>query len=114
MIGALDGTLHVHDVCNLAFAQICVMIRKPMIAFQAHIQIQRGGKEYRCNPQRYFYIKHVGWFVRTRGDLEICDGLELFDGILGPFTTRSKARFHLLKLIYQEQPELFSQQPLQL
>lgn len=85
-----------------------------MVAFQSHIQIQRGGKEYRCNRQRYFYIKRLGWFVRTRGELEICDGLELFNGIIGPFATQAKARFYLLKLIYQEQPELFSRQPLEL
>lgn len=85
-----------------------------MISFQSHIQIHRGGKEYRCNPQRYFYIKAVGWFVRTRGDLEISEGIELVDGIIGPFTTQAKARFHLLKLIYQEQPDLFAHQPLEL
>jgi hypothetical protein len=89
------------------------MIKKSMISFQSHIQIHRGGKEYRCNKQRYFYIKSVGWFVRTRGDLEICEGMELVDGIIGPFPTRAKAKFHLMKLIYQEQPELFSQQPVE-
>lgn len=80
-----------------------------MNAFRAHDQIQRGGEEYRCHRQRYFFIKHVGWFVRTRGGMEISEGLELVDGILGPFPTRAKAKFHLLKLIYQENPELFTQ-----
>lgn len=84
-----------------------------MITFQSYIQIQRGGKEYRSDPERYFYIKRCGWFVRTRGDLEITEGVELFDGIIGPFPTRAKAKFHLLKLIYQEHPELFSQSPLE-
>lgn len=82
-----------------------------MIAFQSHSQIQRGGSEYRCHKRRYFYIKRVGWFVRTRGDMEICEGLELFDGVIGPFATRAKAKFHLLKLIYEEHPELFSRRP---
>jgi hypothetical protein len=87
------------------------MLRNTMITFKAHIQIQRGGKQYRCNNQRYFYIKHIGWFVRIRGAMEISEGMELFDGILGPFPTRAKARFHLLKLIYQDQPELFAEPP---
>lgn len=84
-----------------------------MITFQSHIQIQRGGKKYRCNPHRYFYIRKVGWFVRMRGDIEISEGMELFDGILGPFDTRAKAKFQLLKIIYQERPELFSSPPLE-
>jgi len=99
---------------TLAFVGIYANIKKSMISFQSHIQIQRGGKEYRCNKQRYFYIKSVGWFVRTRGELEISEGIELFDGIIGPFTNQARARFHLLKLIYQEQPELFAQQPIEL
>lgn len=78
-----------------------------MNAFRYQTHVQRGGKAYRCHPQRYFFIKHIGWFVRTRGDLEICEGMELFNGIVGPFATRAKARFHLLKLIYEEHPELF-------
>jgi hypothetical protein len=84
------------------------MIRKSMNAFRSQNQIQRGGEEYRCHRQRYFYIKRVGWFVRTRGDMEITEGLELIDGIVGPFQSRAKAKFHLLKLIYQEHPELFN------
>jgi hypothetical protein len=102
-----------HKVRYLAFLQIWVMITKSMIRFQSHIQIQRGGEEYRSHRHRYFYIKHCGWFVRTRGDLEISEGVELFDGIVGPFATRAKAKFHLLKLIYQEHPELFTQQPVE-
>jgi len=84
-----------------------------MVPYQSHIQIQRGGKEYRCHPQRFFFIKRLGWFVRTRGDMEISEGVELFDGVLGPFETRAKAKFHLLKLIYQEHPELFAQPPIE-
>jgi len=84
-----------------------------MISFQSHIQIQRGGKQYRSHRQRFFYIKGVGWFVRTRGDIELSEGMELLDGILGPYNTRAKARFQLLKLIYQEHPELFPEPPLQ-
>lgn len=89
------------------------MLRNTMLTFKSHIQIQRGGKEYRCHKQRYFYIKQVGWFVRIRGDMEISEGIELFDGVLGPFTTRAKARYQLLKLIYQEQPELFDKHPVE-
>jgi hypothetical protein len=82
-----------------------------MVTFYSHIQIQRGGKEYRVNPERFFYIKRVGWFVRTRGEIEICEGLELVDGILGPFSSRSRAKFHLLKIIYEDQPALFEDRP---
>lgn len=80
-----------------------------MNVFKYQTHVLRGGKEYRCHQQRYFYIKQVGWFVRTRGDLEISEGMELFDGVLGPFATRAKAKFHLLKLIYEEEPGLFAQ-----
>lgn len=78
-----------------------------MSAFHNNSQILRGGAEYRSHRQRYFFIKNVGWFVRTRGDIEICHGMEVIGGIVGPFPTRAKAKFHLLKLIYQENPELF-------
>lgn len=82
-----------------------------MSPFKANLQIHRGGKQYRCHKQRYFYIKQIGWFVRIRGDMEISQGIELFDGVLGPFTTRAKAKFQLLKLIYKDQPELFESRP---
>ena len=78
-----------------------------MNAFLTLQQIQRGGAQLRCHRQRYFFIKRVGWFVRTRGDIEICDGMELIDGVIGPFATRARARYYLLKLIYQDHPELF-------
>jgi hypothetical protein len=89
------------------------MLAEPMISFKSHIQIQRGGKQYRCNRHRFFYIKQLGWFVRMRGDLEISEGMELVDGIVGPFTTRAKAKYHLLKQIYQEHPELFAHEPVE-
>ncbi|MBI1422988.1 MAG: hypothetical protein GC149_05935 [Gammaproteobacteria bacterium] len=82
-----------------------------MFAFKSHIQIHRGGKQYRCNRYRFFYIRRVGWFVRTRGEMEISEGMELFDGIAGPFPSRDKARFHLMQLIYEQEPELFAGKP---
>jgi len=84
-----------------------------MISFQSHIQIQRGGKQYRCHPNRFFYIKQIGWFVRTRGEIEISEGMELLDGILGPYSSRAQAKFQLLKIIYDEHPELFTEAPLE-
>lgn len=84
-----------------------------MISFQSHIQIQRGGEQYRCHSKRFFHIKGVGWFVRTRGEIELSEGMELLNGILGPFNSPAKAKFHLLKIIYQEHPELFEAPPIE-
>lgn len=67
--------------------------------------IQRGGSHYRCHTERFFYIKQHGWFVRTRAELEMSDGMELSDGIVGPFLTLARARYFLMKLISEENLE---------
>jgi len=66
--------------------------------------IYRGGEHYRCHDERFFYIKQHGWFVRTRAELEMSDGMELSDGIVGPFMTLARARYFLMKLIFEENP----------
>ena len=70
-----------------------------------HLHIQRGGEHYRCHAERFFYIKQQGWFVRTRAELEMSEGMELSDGIVGPFLTLARARYFLLKLIFEESPQ---------
>ena len=67
--------------------------------------IHRGGERYRCNAERFFYIKQHGWFLRTRAVTEMSEGMELSDGIIGPFLTLARARYFLMKLIYEENPE---------
>jgi len=57
--------------------------------------------------ERYFYLKKTGWFLRTRGDIVQGDGVEVTEGIVGPFRSKAAAKFFLLKLIYEEHPELF-------
>jgi len=76
-----------------------------MTAFNSNIRIQRGGKRYRCQMERIFYIKHHGWFVHTRDDLEIFQGLELHNGIRGPFATQNGAKNYLLQLLTGTIPE---------
>ena len=78
-----------------------------MDIYNANIEVHRGGSKFRHNAERYFYLKQTGWFVRTRGDAVLCEGLELTDGVAGPFRSRAAAKFFLLKLIYEEHPELF-------
>ena len=75
--------------------------------YRQNKRIHRGGTQLRQYPDRFFYIKQVGWFVRTRGEHELNEGLELVNGILGPFKSRAAAKFQLLKLVYEEHPELF-------
>lgn len=72
-----------------------------MTAFNSNIRIQRGGEKYRCQMERFFYIKHQGWFVHTRDDLEIFQGMELHNGIRGPFATQNGAKNYLLQLLYR-------------
>lgn len=78
-----------------------------MSFYQTHQHIYRGGTQLRQYFDRYFYIKHIGWFVRTRGDHEFNDGMEVVNGILGPYKSKAAAKFQLLKLVYEERPELF-------
>ena len=49
--------------------------------------LHRAGKEYRTNSSRFFFVKTVGWFVYTRGDIVLNQGLISQDGIAGPFHT---------------------------
>ena len=53
--------------------------------------LQRAGREYRYNPSRFFFVKTVGWFVYTRGDIVFNQGLISQDGIAGPFHTLDMA-----------------------
>ena len=77
-----------------------------LMSFQRTFQpIHRGGEHYRCHAERFFYIKQHGWFLRTRAVTEMCEGMELSDGIIGPFMTLARARYFLMKLIYEENPE---------
>lgn len=78
-----------------------------MTFFHQHKHIQRGGAQHRQHPDRYFYIDEVGWFVRTRGDYEIREGIDISSGILGPFRSRAVAKYELFKMLFEEQPELF-------
>jgi len=65
----------------------------------------RSGPQDRIHTDRYTYVKGTGWFVHMRGDQEMCDGIEVSSGIVGPFNTRTDARFYLIKIIRQTYPE---------
>ena len=78
-----------------------------MDIYNSNIEVQRGGAKLRQHSERYFYLKKTGWFLRTRGDAVLGEGLEVTEGIVGPFHSRAAAKFFLLKLIYEEHPELF-------
>lgn len=47
------------------------------------MEIQRAGKEYRINPDRYFHIMDKGWYVYTR------------EGVQGPYDIRNDAELVL-------------------
>lgn len=53
--------------------------------------LQRAGKEFRVNPSRIIFVKTMGWFVYTRGDIVQNHGLICLDGIAGPFDTLDAA-----------------------
>ena len=78
-----------------------------MDIYSENIEVHRGGANLRQYSERYFFLKNTGWFLRTRGDRMLSDGLEVSEGIVGPFRSRAAAKFFLLKLIYEEHPELF-------
>jgi len=78
-----------------------------MTLFLKHKHIQRGGAQYRQHPDRYFEIEEVGWFVRTRGDYEAREGMDVSSGILGPFKSKAVAKYELFKMLFEEQPDLF-------
>jgi len=81
-----------------------------MSTYNTNIEIQRRGRNLRQHSERYFHLKPLGWFLRTRGDVELTQGMEVSDGIVGPFQSKAAAKFFLLKLIYEEHPELFDKQ----
>ena len=78
-----------------------------MTFFPNNKHIQRGGPQYRQHSDRYFHIDEVGWFVRTRGDYETREGMDLCNGILGPFKSKAAAKYELLKMLYETDPDLF-------
>ncbi len=80
---------------------------KDMDIYNSNIEVHRGGAKLRQHVDRYFYLKKTGWFLRTRGDVMLGEGLEVSEGIVGPFRSKAAAKFFLLKLIYEEHPELF-------
>jgi len=53
--------------------------------------LHRAGMEYRVNPSRFFFVKTMGWFVYTRGDLVLNHGLITQDGVAGPFLSKHTA-----------------------
>jgi hypothetical protein len=65
----------------------------------------RSGPQDRIRPDRFTYVKGTGWFVHMRGDQEMCDGIEVSSGIIGPFNTRLDARVYLIKIVRQTYPE---------
>ncbi|WP_455206922.1 hypothetical protein [Kaarinaea lacus] len=53
--------------------------------------LQRAGREYRVNRSRFFFVKTMGWFVYTRGDFVLNNGLITQDGVAGPFLSKNSA-----------------------
>ena len=56
------------------------------------LNLQRAGKQFRVNFTRFVFVKRFGWFVHTRGDTVLSDGLVAQDGVVGPFPTEITAR----------------------
>ncbi len=56
------------------------------------LNLQRAGKQFRVNFTRFIFVKKFGWFVHTRGDTVLSDGLVAQDGVVGPFPTEITAR----------------------
>jgi len=79
-----------------------------MDIYNSNTEVLRGGAKLRQHIERYFYMKEIGWFLRTRGELVVGQGLEVSAGVEGPFRSRAAAKYFLLKLIYEEHPELFN------
>jgi len=46
-------------------------------------QIERAGKQYRSNPDRYFHVMTEGWYIFTR------------EGVRGPFHDKPRASYYL-------------------
>jgi hypothetical protein len=62
------------------------------------VSLHRGGREYRVNPSRFFYVKSMGWFVYTRGHFVLNHGLISQDGIAGPFLSKQTANNFVVKM----------------
>lgn len=56
------------------------------------LNLQRAGKQFRINLTRFFFVKNLGWFVHTRGDTVLSEGLVAQDGVVGPFPNEVTAR----------------------
>jgi hypothetical protein len=57
--------------------------------------IDRAGRQYRSNPDRYFHVMTEGWYIFTR------------EGVRGPFYDKSRAAFYLQQHIQSshDQPD---------
>lgn len=56
-------------------------------------QNRTGNSTSRTNNERYFHVMNIGWFVYTRDadEIECRQGIEMRDGIVGPFGTQNDA-----------------------
>lgn len=59
----------------------------------------RLGKQARRNKDRFVYVSGHGWFVHTRSQLCIQAGIEVQDGLVGPFPSRETASAYLSRFI---------------
>lgn len=60
---------------------------------------KRLGKHARRNADRFVHIEGHGWFVHTRAQLCIHTGIEVQDGLIGPFASRAAAAAGLSRYI---------------
>ena len=56
------------------------------------LNLHRAGKQFRINLSRFFFVKRLGWFVHTRGDTVLSEGVVAQDGVVGPFPNEITAR----------------------
>jgi hypothetical protein len=56
------------------------------------LNLHRAGKQFRINLSRFFFVKRLGWFVHTRGDTVLSEGVVAQDGVIGPFPNEITAR----------------------
>ncbi len=62
--------------------------------FKSESESERpGSSAYRQRTERFFHVMNLGWFVYTReaDALETQHGIELREGVIGPFETRNRA-----------------------
>lgn len=60
---------------------------------------QRLGKQARRNKDRFVFVNGHGWFVHTRSQLCIQAGIEVQDGLIGPFPSRETAATYLSRFV---------------